>query len=377
MDMSQAKQIARSAKPPRRIVVRGDAQTRGHQYGEQAIDQIKYSVDAYRQMFEVCDIDWDAAKERALDFVEPIQDRFSHLFDEIRGVSRGSGVDYESLLALNCRTEILPPDYLVRVTQLSAEALPNNGHLTECTSLAFARDNKPVWLAQNWDWVGSQREALVMLESHPDDGPAHITITEAGMLAKIGFNEKGFGVTLNILRSTNDGQRSGMPTHLFLRALLDCKDTAQGCALAESLDYPASSNIMVADPGGAIASIEISPSGARFVPSENNQLCHTNHYLHADLSDNDAGLRGNLSTESRLQKAHEKIDGIEDLNGITELLSDTSDDYQSVCRFPDPALPQAAQVESVLGVAMDLTNRAMWVTGAQPSDSAFEKFTIQ
>lgn len=377
MDMSQAKLIASSAKPPRRIVVRGDAISRGRQYGEQATDQIKYSVDAYQKKFAICDIDWDTAKERALDFVEPIQDRFSHLFDEIRGVAQGSGVDYESLIALNCRTEILPPDYLVRVTNLKAEELPNNGHLTECTSLAFARAGKPVWLAQNWDWVGSQREALVMLESHPDEGPAHITITEAGMLAKIGFNENGFGVTLNILRSTNDGQRAGMPTHLLLRALLDCKDTAQGRALAQSLDYPASSNIMVADPGGEISSIEISPSGARFVPAENDQLCHTNHYLHPDLSDNDAGLRGNLSTESRLQTAQEKIDGIEDLNGITNLLSDTSDDYQSVCRFPDPSLPRAAQVESVLGVAMDLTNRELWVTGAQPSDSAFEKFTIQ
>jgi len=197
------------------------------------------------------------------------------------------------------------------------------------------------------------------------------------MLAKIGFNEHGFGVTLNILRSTNDGQHSGMPTHLLLRALLDCKDTEQGCALAQSLGYPASSNIMVADPGGKIASIEISPSGARFVPAENDQLCHTNHYLHPDLSENDAGLRGNLSTESRLQTAHEKIDQIEDLNGITNLLNDTSDDYQSVCRFPDPSLPQAAQVETVLGVAMDLTSRTLWVTGAQPSDSAFEEFTIQ
>ncbi len=377
MDMSQAKAIASSAKPPRRVVIRGDALTRGRQYGEQVTDQIKYSVNAYQTKFQICGINWDEAKQKALDCVKPIESRFSHLFDEIRGMAQGSGVDYESLLAVNCRTEILPPDYLVRVSQLRAEDLPNNGHLTECTSLAFARKDQPVWLAQNWDWVGTQREALIMLESHPDDGPAHLTITEAGMLAKIGFNEHGFGVTLNILRSNADGQQPGMPTHMLLRALLECENTEQGRELADSLEYPASSNIMIADPAGEITSIEVSPSGPRFVDAENGQLCHTNHYLHPDLSGDDAGLTGNMSTESRLRKAHEKIDHIEDLNGITDLLSDTTDDYQSVCRFPDPSLPRPAQVETVVGVAMDLTTRSMWVTGAQPSDSAFEKFTIQ
>ncbi|MGB7180827.1 MAG: C45 family peptidase [Burkholderiaceae bacterium] len=362
--------------PPLHIIVRGDAATRGRQYGQQTVDRIHRSLRAYRTMFETCDISWTEAQQRALLCIPLIEQTFPDLLEELQGIAEGSKVDFSSLMALNCRSEILPPDYLVRATKLAADQLPDAGHISECTSFAFARDGQPVWLAQNWDWVGSQREALVTLEAHPEDGPAYFTVTEAGMLAKIGFNEHGLGVTLNILRSANDGEQAGIPVHVLLRGLLDCEDVSEATDLARGLQYAGSSNVMVADPSGAIASIELAPNGARVLPSEGGQLCHTNHFLHPELAGGDSGLTGNLSTEARLKTARENISTINDFDGIKDLLSHTGDGPESVCRFPDTSLPSDAQVETVVGVAMDLSNKVLQISAAQPSVTAFTAYTL-
>ena len=86
------------------------------------------------------------------------------------------------------------------------------------------------WLAQNWDWIGRQREALVVLKSIDDAGQRITTLTEAGMLAKIGFNESGFALGLNIVRSLRDGESAGVPVHVLLRHLLSCRSVAHARA---------------------------------------------------------------------------------------------------------------------------------------------------
>ena len=44
---------------------------------------------------------------------------------------------------------------------------------------------------------------------------------EAGMLAKIGLNTRGFGVCLKVLRSVHDGAQTGVPVHVLSAALFD------------------------------------------------------------------------------------------------------------------------------------------------------------
>ena len=129
-------------------------------------------------------------------------------------------------MALNARTEILPPTYPEerhpRWRELDAAnragGVPDWG---ECTAIAVPRSASVTGgtlLAQNWDWLGGQRGALVVLRVRQPGAPACITLTEAGMLAKIGFNVHGFGLCLNILRSSADGERAATPVHPLLRA---------------------------------------------------------------------------------------------------------------------------------------------------------------
>lgn len=362
---------------PRHIRVSGSAPERGYQYGKKASDLIEKSLRTYRKMFEICDISWQDATDKSSLCFDTVQRQFPMLLQELEGIADGSRQDMASIFTLNCRTEILPPDYLLRVTNLPAEQLHDNGHISECTSVATAQNTNPVWLAQTWDWVGLQRQAMVVLESHPNDGPSHITVTEAGMPAKIGLNEYGFGITLNILRSTHDGVSPGIPVHLFLRALLDCRDVKDAVALTNTLSFTGSSNIMIADKNGHLTSIEASPKAVRFIEPANNTLCHTNHFLDEGLAGQDAGLTGNPSTESRLERAKKSIATLQTLNDVHALLGNTDDGSESIYRYPDSSLPIEAQIETVMGVAMDLTDNTLSVTAAQPAEHAFQTYALR
>lgn len=374
--------------PPPLLHLKGSSYERGSQYGKQAKERIDRSISTYKLMFESCGISWNQAIDKALPCLDAALQHFPYIDDELRGIADGSGHDYRSLAALNCRTEILPPDYLARASGLSPDDLPDNGHISECTSFALSGADETVWLSQNWDWIGMQRSALVVIKSEPtthgsetnnENNGSYLTVSEAGMLAKIGLNSKGLGITLNILRSRHDGTRPGVPVHLFLRGILDCDSVEEVISLASSLQFASSSNIMIADKQGDRASLEISPMGAKILhptAGNGNLLCHTNHFIHPELSGDDAGLTGNLSTESRLHRAEEMVKDATDLSDITRVLSDTSDGLQSICRFPDQSLPVHAQVETVTAVAMDLTKLELWISPRQASVSKLHRIAL-
>lgn len=360
------------------IKVIGNDSERGKMAGKSSSKQIAKSLSTYKTTFALCDISWHDAIEKARLHLPVIKDFTPHLLDELHGLAQGCDcatsdrIDFNTLLALNCRTEILPGNFRQRAMAAAGQNInTQNTFANECTSLAVARDRQPVWLAQNWDWTGAQREALIVLHAKPGNHPAYITVSEAGMLAKIGINDKGFAVSLNILRSDDDGQSSGMPVHFLLRALLECSNVEHACELASQLPYASSSNILIADKSGSMANLEISPRGCRIINGNNNQLCHTNHFLHPDFTANDVGVIDNNSTIRRLNTVENNLSDVKNITDIKKLLSDSSDGDESICRYADPALPELAQIETVVAVAMNLTEKTLLVSAAQPSITDF------
>ena len=363
------------------IEIAGTPHRRGVQYGTVARDRIQRSIATYARLFAFCGLTWGEAQVRAARYRDAIAGAAPELLEEMAGIAHGAGVTEDEILALNARTEILPPTYPAAPSPAWPMLLDHNraagiADWGECTALAVlpaaSRDGN-TWLAQNWDWIGAQRAALVLLRVIDGHGRQLLTLTEAGMLAKIGLNDRGFGVCLNILRSVDDGQAPGMPVHALLRVLLDSDDVAAACATARSLVHGASSNILVADRGGHAASIEVSPRGVAMLTPQNGTLAHTNHFLDAGQATQAAALSPLASTEQRLDcaltyAARGKL-GMDDLSA---LLRDTSGGAFAVCRFPESALPPEVRVETVAGVVMDLAECTMWVAPDVPARVAFE-----
>ena len=374
----------------------GSAFARGKMMGELARSQVAGSVRCYAALFAACGIDWEAAQLRAAEFHDIVAGCGGGIMEEIEGIALGSGFSVNEILALNCRTEILPPSFLGMETVNSDEARSKNAalglfDLGECTSLAVTGKrcaDGHTRVAQNWDWIGYQRQNVLALRVHRDEPlPSYLTLTEAGIVAKIGVNEAGVGVGLNILRATNDRQQLGIPVHIFQRMALDCLDVKSVLRLAQSLQFSASSNAILGDTSGHVCSLEYSPSGAAPVHADDGVVAHTNHFCDATLSQSQAPLTQMLTTEPRLECANHHINGwpdhIENAH-LQALLRDESGigvteaeaKYGAICRSPDPSLPAELQVESVLGVIIDCNARDMWVASDLPSKVEFERIAL-
>ena len=363
------------------IEATGSARERGRIHGHAARTRVERSVATYARLFAYCGIDWAGAQRLGAGYAAVIEAFDPEALEEIRGIAEGSGRHLNEILALNARTEILPPSYpgspSERWQDIAAAnvagGVPDWG---ECTSLAIAPAHSTTGttlLAQNWDWLGAQRKALVLVRYAETGGGQCVTLTEAGMLAKIGLNSHGFGVCLNILRSKDDGAHPGVPVHVLLRGLLKCADVESAVRRAGKLVFGGSSNVLCADAAGDSAALEFSPRGLEVVRGESGvqrALCHTNHFLAPASAQHQASLSPGLSTVPRLERileltgAHTGRYSPEDLQ---RMLRDESDGYLSICRRPDPALAPEACVETVASVVMDLGAREMRVAPDVPS----------
>ena len=284
-------------------------------YGRQARSRIDLSVATYSKLFAYCGIDWAGAQKLASGYRDVIGEADAASLAEIEGIAAGAGRHVNEILALNARTEILPPSYPGEphpdwkkiAAAGSAHAPAGTPDAGECTAVAIKPDASTTGstlLAQNWDWLGMQRPALVLLRWTDADGACGLTLTEAGMLAKIGLNSHGLGVCLNILRSTDDGSRSGVPVHVLLRALLRKRSVAEAVAFAGSLAFGASSNVLCADSSGDTAALEFSPRGLEVVRGAGAALCHTNHFVAPRAASHQASLAPSISTYPRLERIH-------------------------------------------------------------------------
>jgi len=373
----------------------GEPFARGRLHGQLARNQVTGSIRCYAALFANCGIDWKSAQRRAAAFHDIIAGCGGGMIEEIEGIAAGSGFHINEILALNCRTEILPPTFMGMDTTGSDEAKRRNlalglFDLGECTSVAVtarrAADGH-TRVAQNWDWMGYQRANVVALRVHREaPWPSYLTLTEAGILAKIGVNENGVGVGLNILRATNDREHIGIPVHIFQRMALDSADVPSIVSLASSLAFAASSNAILGDVKGNVCSLEYSPGGVAAIAPDQGVVAHTNHFCGPKLKPYQAPLAQMLTTEPRLACADHHIthwpDYVDDEH-LQALLRDESGDgsgadakYGAICRSPDPSLPPELRVESVFGVIINCHARDMLVALDIPSKTEFKRIAL-
>ena len=381
------------------------AYERGLEFGKASAVQAQHSRITYARLFATCGISWTDACERAKRYTQVIQALDPALLPEMQGMADGAGLKLEDILALNCRTEILPPNFLSDDAQESALALVSNTAMGlpdwtleaqdakvlkdvwkegECTSLcvnALASVDGHAWFSQNWDWVGRQRPALVILQSQDEQGRRFTTLTEGGMLAKIGMSEGGLAIGLNILRSIQDGATPGVPVHVVLRHLLSCASVTEARVALDrmhALKFGAASNIPVADALGEVACFEISPNAWDEVKPVDGCVVHTNHFLCESLSDQQSPMGLALSSAPRLISGLRHAAAVKQgqrigLEALQNFLRDESDGLWSICRSPDPAMPPEARVESVAGIIMMPHTRSIWIAPNVPKLVAFEK----
>lgn len=197
------------------------------------------------------------------------------LLDEVEGIAAGARVPVEALLALQARTELMGG--------------------AECSLIGRVGVVK-----QNWDWHPDV-VPLVWVVEQPG-GRWFATLTEAGMLAKIGLSSAGLCFGLNFLRCSLDGGVRGVPIHVLLRLLLDRTDRFDDALrLLSSAPVSASSCITIGS-ADAVVAAELSPGGCRLVRPRDGRVLHTNHFLAGVPAGSDLEAAEEPSTLVRLRE---------------------------------------------------------------------------
>ena len=158
---------------------------------------------------------------------------------------------------------------------------------TECSTVVSSAPGRTPLAVQTWDWYPLMRDNWFVWSFATASGRRVTTLTEYGVLAKIGVNDAGLGVMLNMLHHTADVQvgepRIGFPVHVLLRTLLEtCSSVDEARDLVSSLSFSASSALTVVDRGGDAASLETFPEGVGEVKPEAGLLVRTNHFVSAE-----------------------------------------------------------------------------------------------
>ncbi len=205
------------------------------------------------------------------------------------------------MAALNARTEILAAHGHVRAAECSTAA---------CTADAAAGGR--ALAAQTWDWLPELADLwFVWTIEHPDGRVVH-TLTEPGIVGKIGVSAAGVGVLLNILRHDRDGAPIGTPVHVACRRVLDEATTfEEALALLRSMRPSASSCLTVADAVTA-ACAEVSPAGLGLhLPDDRGLVAHTNHFLAEPGRDGDLEAATYPDTVARLEAVERALERAE------------------------------------------------------------------
>jgi isopenicillin-N N-acyltransferase like protein len=234
---------------------------------------------------------------------------------------------------------------------------------------------------QTWDWHDVFADSwLAWTIEHPDGRVVH-TVTEFGILAKIGVNSRGVGVHINILHHASDGGPMGVPVHILASAVLDhSADAGAAVALIGAAEVSASSVLTIvgaSDAGTTAIGAELAPEGPRYVlPSPDGLYVHTNHFLDPHLAAGDREPRVGPDSYLRLDvlrralQAHSPADA-----ELRSILADHSAGAGSACCHPAPGAQLGDRWATLATVALDVYAGQLSIRRGGPCDDSADWHT--
>ncbi len=332
------------------IKIHGAAEDRGSQHGTLLKERIHRTIEFYQKQFQLPEAEILAIAGQFRESTEAFREEISI---EIEALALAAGVDPLWIYALNGRTELL------------------NLNPMECTTLAF---RKPQLIGQNWDWDSEMEELAVILDIVKEDGHRTLTMTEPGMVGKIGMNHCGVGVCLNFMTIENY-RPYGVPLHVLLRTILDSKNLKEARSLIEPHLRGKVGNILIANGTGEMADLEI--GGDEFFSYPVDDLfVHTNHFL----SKVDYDLMLFPNSTGRYNRAKELLTQLKDpsIDSMKRILKDRGNGDHPICRrrFSHPWLTDDTSI-TVTTMVMDLKNRRFHITRGNPFDNPFSVFSLE
>jgi isopenicillin-N N-acyltransferase-like protein len=337
-------------------------------FGEANATQIAATFVRYRALFAHLGGDTLDLEQIGGEVMSAVAAFSSDCVDEITGIARGAGLPVWQLAVLNARTEVL--------------GRCRRAGRGECSTIVAVGDAAtPMIAVQTWDWHEEMSDGwLVWTIEHPDGTRVH-TLTEFGILGKIGVNSRGLGVMMNLLHHENDGAAIGVPVHVLARHILD-RATDLNQALTMIAAAPASSSVArsglaAQGPDKVALTAEVYPGGPGYLlPDVRGILVHTNHFLTIPGAwgdrENVIGPDSFFRYELLIRRTqHITPTSAQDL---IDALSSHFGGGGAVCCHPDPNTELGARYATLATVAIDVKAGGMTVQAGGPCHAGADRW---
>lgn len=341
------------------LVLSGTPFERGVTYGAACRDEIRHSIQSYSRIFEDRRaLSWQQARTIALSYVDLIRRADEDYIAEMEGIASGAELDFEDILTINCRSEML-------YSPLAPQ---------ECTTFSLlppATADDAVLAGINWDYVRSQRESVVILRIRAEGKPDILLFTEAGMIGGKGMNSAGLSLTLNAL--TTQKNAHGLPLHVRMRQILDQYTFEEGYKVAVSGGQPSPANLTLTHRDGIALNLELDCDGVDVLQPENGVLVHTNYYIGPKFFNRPPASSGNNYTRlQRIRTLLSRRTGLTLEDAKTALCDHAGYPY-SICKHPDPRAKKdpMQQGSTNYSLIMNLTEGVAYFALGNPCESEF------
>ncbi|RWP50199.1 MAG: acyl-CoA--6-aminopenicillanic acid acyltransferase [Mesorhizobium sp.] len=314
------------------VEIAGAPKARGTAYGEQARGRIGASVALYAAQLDRFGFRRDDVGRFSGIFLPRLRQWAPDLVEEMEGIASGANVDLSSIVLVNARTEILQ---LARREKGISDDEPDG-----CTGAAIlpeATRNGRLIHGQNWDWKAECAETSVVLRILRTDGPDLLTFTEAGGLARSGFNAAGIGITANYLESDRDYREIGIPLPFIRRRALEAQHFSHAIKVVATTPKSGSNNMILSTAEGFTVDLECAPDEVFAIYPDKDMIVHANHWQSpVALSKlRETGLRDvpdSLYRDHRVRRHLSARHGDITIDDVKEALFDDFASPFSVCR---------------------------------------------
>lgn len=203
----------------------------------------------------------------ATHFEKGVKEWTPELWDELKGIAEGSGIDFNTVFAFQ----------LVDEMWVLGQAVCDE----KCTTIGLKKTNEhPVIISQNLDiplfYHGFQTLLHII---DPDQGLETYLFTFPGLIAANGLNSHSVAVVVNAVQQL-ESSKDGLPVAFVIRGILQRRSYTEALQFIKTIKHGAPQNYMIGDPE-KMGSFECSTTHvSEFAPFENALFTyHTNHPL--------------------------------------------------------------------------------------------------
>lgn len=290
--------FAAEPKPPetrlRTLTLEGSPRERGEVHGKTLKEPIHELLKLWKaDLAARYKMDADAFIKKFLqrtDFPAAIKKWTPELLDEVNGIAKGAGVEFDTLFAFQ-----LLDEYWCHGPGLAGE---------HCSSLGLARrGDRPTIVAQTMDLEGFRNGFQTVLRiRQPNSKLETLVVTCPGLIALNGLNNCAVGVCCNTL-SQLSYCADGLPVACVVRGVLQQETEKAAVEFLQRVKHASGQNYVIGGPDKVHAFECSAGKVSRFTPEAGPDVVwHTNHPLVND--DYHTAYR-----EALKKKEHEKNEG--------------------------------------------------------------------